>query len=200
MSFIYTQSFIDSGFTYAGYKKQVNDTLAQPPVDDNAAKLRPRMQENIKFMNFYDHEYVVSNSSKKAVAESPDSIWLVIAEGWCTDAAFNVPMMAAIERTLPKKISLRIFLRDSNLELIDANLTDGGRSIPKLIILNKELQELATWGPRPAGLQAKVQVWKEDGLTMKRIIPKIHAWYDTDASRSFQKELEWVLAALPVDN
>ena len=200
MSFIYAQSFIDSGLTYTAYKQHVNDTLAQPPVDDNAAKLRTRMQENIKLMNYYDHEYVVSDISKKAVAESPDSIWLVIAEGWCADAAFNMPMMAAIERSLPKKIILRIFLRDSNPELIDANLTDGGRSIPKLIILDKDLQEMATWGPRPAGLHAKVQAWREKGLTMKQIIPKIHAWYDADASRSFQKELEWVLAKLSVEN
>lgn len=200
MTFIYTPSFIGSGLTYAAYRQHISDTLAQPPLDDDAAKLRPRMQENKAFMDVYDKTYVVSDSLRKTIEDAPGSIWLVIAEGWCTDAAFSMPMMAAIERALPEKIQLRIFLRDANLELIDANLTDGGRSIPKLIILDTELQEMASWGPRPAGLIAQVTAWKGEGLTMKQIIPRMHAWYDADATRSLQEELEVVLAALPVES
>ena len=199
MTFIYTPSLIRSGLTYAAYKQHLHDVLAQPPADDNAEKLRPRMQENIAFMDVYDRAYVVSDMLKKTIENTPDTIWLVIAEGWCTDAAFSVPMMAAIERALPEKIQLLIFLRDDNLELIDANLTDGGRSIPKLIILDKDLQEIASWGPRPAGLIAQVTAWKEEGLAMKQIIPKMHAWYDDDAARSIQEELEMVLTAIPVE-
>jgi hypothetical protein len=198
MTFTYTPSFIESGLTYAAYKQHVKVTLAEPPVDDEAAKLRTRMQENKAFMDICDQTYVVSDSLRKTIEDAPDSIWLVIAEGWCTDAAFSVPMMAAIERALPGKIQLRIFLRDANLELIDANLTDGGRSIPKLIVLDKDLQEMASWGPRPARLISQVTAWKAEGLTMKQIIPKMHAWYDADATRSLQEELELLLAGVLV--
>ncbi len=198
MTFIYNPSLIESGLTYAAYKQHINDTLAQPPVDDEAAKLRPRMLENIAFMNVYDQTYVVSDNLRDTIENAPDSIWLVIAKGWCTDAAFSVPMMAAIEWALPKKIQLRIFLRDDNLELIDANLTNGGRSIPKLIVLDKDLEEMASWGPCPADLITQVTAWKEEGLTMKQIIPKMHAWHDANAARCLQEELEMMLAALPV--
>lgn len=198
MSFTYTPSLIESGLTYAAYKQHVSDTLAQPPVDEDAAKLRSRMQDNQSFMDTCDQAYVLSDSLRKAIEDSPEATWIVIAEGWCTDAAFSVPMMAAIERALPEKIQLRIFLRDSNLELIDANLTDGGRSIPKLIILDKDLEESASWGPRPVDLHTKIKAWKEEGLTMKQIFPKMHAWYTADTTRSLQEELELVLAAIPV--
>ena len=80
-------------------------------------------------------------------------------------------------------------MRDSNHELIDANLTDGGRSIPKLVVVGQDFKELGNWGPRPAGLQAKMKQWKEEGLVLKDIIPKVKEWYDADATRSIQVEL-----------
>jgi hypothetical protein len=196
MSFIYTQSFVDSGLTYAEYKQHMAETLAAPPADENAAKLLPRVQENLYFMNLYDQIYTLSESLKTAVNESPASTWVVISEGWCTDAAFNLPIIAAVADALPEKVILRIFLRDSNLDLIDANLTDGGRSIPKLIILDNELQEMAKWGPRPAALHARVKAWREEGMSMGLVIPKMQVWYDTDSASSFQQEMEMVLGAV----
>ena len=196
MSFIYTSAFVESGLTYAQYKQHMVDTLAAPPADENAAKLLPRVQENLYFMNLYDQIYTLTESLKQAVNDSPASTWVVISEGWCTDAAFNLPVIAAIADAMPQKVTLRIFLRDSNLELIDANLTDGGRSIPKLIILDGDLQEIAKWGPRPAALHARVKAWREEGMSMNLVIPKMQVWYDSDSATSFQQEMEMVLAAV----
>lgn len=196
MSFIYTQSFVDSGLTYAEYKQHMAETLATPPADENAAKLLPHVQSNLYFMNMYDQIYTITESLKNAVSDSPASTWVVISEGWCTDAAFNLPIIAAIAEAFPGKVTLRIFLRDTNLDLIDANLTDGGRSIPKLVILDSELQEMAKWGPRPAALHARVKAWREEGMSMGLVIPKMQVWYDSDSSGSFQQEMEMVLAAV----
>jgi len=87
------------------------------------------------------------------------------------------------------KVTLRLVLRDSNLALMDAHLTDGGRSIPKLVILNDQLQEAGTWGPRPVPLQALMHEWKEQGLGLKDLIPKVHGWYDADGTQTLQQEL-----------
>jgi hypothetical protein len=75
------------------------------------------------------------------------------------------------------------------MELMDANLTDGGRSIPKLIVLNEELEPVARWGPRPEPLQQLMKAWKNEGLELKQLIPKVHGWYDADRTRSLQHEL-----------
>lgn len=79
---------------------------------------------------------------------------------------------------MPGKIMFRLVLRDSNLELMDAILTDGGRSIPKLIVLNNDLEPLDFLGPRPAGLQQLMMQWKNDVLELKELIPKVHGWYN----------------------
>ena len=58
--------------------------------------------------------------------------WLVITEGWCGDAAQNLPVINKIA-ALNENIDLKLVLRDEHLELMDLFLTNGGRAIPKLI-------------------------------------------------------------------
>jgi len=189
MGFPYNQELINSSLTYTAYRQNISDELAQPAKDEVAEKMRGYIKKNVVLMDEYDATYKVSDNLKAALEAAPATTWLVLTEGWCGDAAFNVPMLAAIERAVPEKVQLRILLRDSNLELIDAHLTDGGRSIPKLIILSEDLQELGTWGPQPAALRSLMKVWKSEGLTLKELIPKVGEWYNADATRSVQEEL-----------
>jgi hypothetical protein len=193
MAFIYNQELIDSGLSYIAYQQGINDILSKPSVNEASEKMRSYTQNNIALMYLYDQTYKLSDKLKTRLEMAPPTMWLVITEGWCGDAAFNVPMLAAIERALPNKVKLRIFLRDSNLELMDAHLSDGGRSIPKLVIISKAYKKLGTWGPRPEGLQILMKIWKREGLALKELIPKVHEWYNTDATRSIQNELETII-------
>lgn len=189
MSFQYTTQLINSAFNYKSYRQQIADELAKPPADEAALKMRSYTQRNVDLMDKYDRDYKLSDQLKAALEHAPATTWLVLTEGWCGDAAFNVPMFSVIEKALPGKVQLRILLRDSNLELMDAHLTDGGRSIPKLIILNEDLHELGTWGPRPDALQDLMKSWKSEGLGLKEIIPMVHKWYNEDDTVSLQNEL-----------
>ena len=189
MSFLYTQEFIQSGFTYKAYRQGLNDLLDSTPLDDTGRKMQHYIAKNVALMNKYDGTYKVATRLEAAVREAPAVAWLVITEGWCGDAAFNIPMMAAVEKLFPEKVDLRLFLRDTNLDLMDANLTDGGRSIPKLIILNDSLQPVGSWGPRPAALQTLMKAWKAEGLELKQLLPLVHNWYDNDGTITLQDEL-----------
>jgi hypothetical protein len=152
-------------------------------------RMRPHRSSNSLLMDKYDRDYRVFPELKDAPSAAPATIWLVITEGWCGDTAFNVPLLNAAEKEMTEKTKLRLVLCDSNTELMDANLTDGGRSIPKLIILDNQLKPLTYWGPRPTGLQSLMKQWKNDGLELKDLIPKVHGWYDIDKTRSLQQEL-----------
>lgn len=72
-------------------------------------------------------------------------IWLVITEDWCGDSAQTLPFLARLAG-LNGRIRLRIVARDENPELMALYLTDGKQAIPKWIILDEELNELAVWG------------------------------------------------------
>ena len=189
MPFPYNHEFINSSLTYTAYRQKIKDELAQPPKDEAARKMHRQIERNVALMDKYDTTYKVSDRLKNTLNAAPATIWVVITEGWCGDAACNVPMLAAIEKAVPEKVRLCIFLRDSNLELIDANLTDGGRSTPKLVVLSEDLKELGNWGPRPTRLQMAMKSWKSEGLGPKEIAHKMHEWYDTDSTQSLQDEL-----------
>lgn len=200
MAFIYRDELINSSFTYPAYRRHIDEWLAEPVRDEAAEKMYPYTRDNAALMEQYDKTCKVDDSLIDILKAAPATVWLVLTEGWCGDAAFNVPMMAAIEKAVPDKVRLCILLRDSNMELMDAHLTDGGRSIPKLVILSQDLKELGTWGPRPAGLQAEMKNWKEQGLTLKDLIPKVHAWYNADATHSLQEELKTLVTSASFSN
>jgi len=162
MSFPYSQQLIDTALSYREYRQGIDDALEQPATDEASAKLQPYTKKNVAIMERYDAS-VIPKTLKAALEAAPATTWLVLTEGWCGDAAFNVPVLAALEKVVPDKIVLRMLLRDSNPELMDAHLTDGGRSIPKVIVLNENLEELGTWGPRPQGLQHLMKQWKMTG-------------------------------------
>jgi Thioredoxin len=117
-------------------------------------------------------------------------IWLVLTEGWCGDAAQSLPVIHALAELNPL-ISLRLLLRDENLELMDRYLTNVvSRSIPKLIAADAATGEvLFTWGPRPASLQESFQGMRGEGLPFEVIKEELQRWYNQNKTVAIQEEL-----------
>lgn len=116
--------------------------------------------------------------------------WIVIAESWCGDAAQILPVinkMAAVS----DKINLRIVLRDDNEELMNQFLTNGTKSIPKLIIIDKESDEvIADFGPRPIGAKQLILDYKaEHGVVDETAKIELQKWYLQDKGISTQNEI-----------
>ncbi|UUV21823.1 thioredoxin family protein [Paenimyroides aestuarii] len=117
-------------------------------------------------------------------------VWLVLTESWCGDAAQNVPVLKKLAEMNPQ-IDLRMALRDDNDELMQKYLTNGGKSIPKLIAVSADLEkELFTWGPRPAAAQVEVKrLLDENGGFNEKVKEGIQIWYNHDKGISMQQEL-----------
>jgi len=112
---------------------------------------------------------------------------LVIAEDWCGDASNTVPILARLASQAPG-LELKIVLRDENPELMDRYLTKGARSIPIVIALDDEFQELGHWGPRPAELQAWVTANR--ATTPKaELYPQVRKWYARDRGETTLREV-----------
>jgi hypothetical protein len=124
--------------------------------------------------------------------------WLVLTEGWCGDAAQNLPVLNKIAAT-SDKIDLKIILRDDNLPLMDLFLTNGGRSIPKLIALDKDNNVLNSWGPRPDTAAKMVTDYKEKkGVLDSQFKEELQVWYNKDKGQSVQEDLIRLVTKLPV--
>lgn len=125
-------------------------------------------------------------------------IWIVISESWCGDAAQSVPMLNKLA-SVGDKIKMLIVLRDENLELMDQFLTNGGRAIPKLIIVEKTTNKIVgDWGPRPKGARELVESYKaENGKFDETGAIELQKWYAKD--KGFQVQQEVVDLMLSID-
>jgi len=74
---------------------------------------------------------------------------------------------------------------------MDEYLTEGGRSIPKLICLNTEtLEEIGNWGPRPEHAQQMTREYKkDDNLDYETYVNALHKWYAKDRYQTLQQEI-----------
>ena len=116
-------------------------------------------------------------------------VWLVITEGWCGDAAQNIPVIEKLAAA-NDHIETRYILRDQHPELIDQFLTNGTRSIPVLIAIDTATYNvLGRWSASPRKAQDYFTAHKSQGLDKPAINEKLQRWYNDDKGRSLQLEI-----------
>jgi hypothetical protein len=190
------KQYIEKSMTFAEYVKLIDDLLLDgkttgPNQSDamfNYGKLnRQRMHRLEKTIRLND------SLKEKAKNIERKMIWLIITEGWCGDAAQNIPVIEKIAAE-NESIETRYVLRDENLELMDKYLTFDARSIPKLIALDAEtLKELGTWGPRPVIAMNYFFEMRKGGMEKLQIMENLQRWYLQDKEQSLQKEFALLL-------
>ena len=155
---------------------------------------------NLHRMQRLNKTVVLSESLKIAVGQIQfPQTWYVLTEAWCGDAAQNIPVLAAIAKLNPL-VDLQLVLRDENPDLMDLYLTNGGKSIPKLIAVDGAFNEIFAWGPRPAGAQHMMEEYRKNPVkSFKEFAEDIHKWYAADKTLSVQKELLDILEVVLID-
>jgi len=83
---------------------------------------------------------------------------------------------------------LRVIQRDANPEVMDRYLTNGSRSIPIVIALDENFQELGHWGPRPSELQAWVMT-NRPTMPKAELYPTVRKWYARDRGETTLREV-----------
>ncbi|WP_153796344.1 thioredoxin family protein [Foetidibacter luteolus] len=185
-------AYADKGLDYSAYRQLIDDLLelgkSTSPVQSPA--LTEYTKLNVARMNRLDKTTTLLPEFQETIAKIDNKqIWLVLTEGWCGDAAQTVPVFAKIAAQ-NSNIELKFLLREENPELMDLYLYKGmSKSIPKLIVLNGEGEELFNWGPRPQKVQQLFDVLKMQQAPYDIIKEKIHGWYAKDKTISVQQEL-----------
>lgn len=114
---------------------------------------------------------------------------ICFTEIWCGDSSQILPVVELIARESPN-IQIKYLFRDENLPLVDMYLTNGGRGIPKYILLDEAGNEMATWGPRPANAQQLVMDLKATQTPYEEMKETVQRWYNADKTISLQQE--WI--------
>ena len=187
---------LQKAISYTSYRKRISDLIASGkssgPIQSedllNYSKLNDRRMTRL------DKTIQLSQETLLALKKINNPItWLVLTEGWCGDAAQTLPVINKIadESDL---INLRIIFRDEHEELMSYFLTNGGKSIPKLIVLNSENNVLNTWGPRPNIATKMVQDYKNThGQLDAAFKQELQVWYNKDKGVNIQENMVGLL-------
>lgn len=193
---------VEQAMSYASYRNRIDELFAANKTtgDNHSEAMLHYTKMNISRMNRLDRTTRLEEKVLESIAAIRRPLTLlVITEAWCGDAAQSLPVIHKIAEA-SENISLKLILRDQHLDIMDAFLTNGGRSIPKLIILDDAtLEVLNTWGPRPETLQKMVVEGGrrlkliEDPVERKQAYQELSTatqkWYARDKTKSIQQEL-----------
>lgn len=199
-------SVIEQAYTYENYRQLIDHLFAENKTtgDDHSPAMLNYTKLNLSRMNRLDKRSRLTDKTIEQLAKIEQPvIWLVITEGWCGDAAQIVPVLNHMAGE-NENITLRFILRDENLAITDAFLTNGARAIPKVLVLDATtLEVLTTWGPRPAEMQKMVMDAKAASLATvdeeeRKAISEasannLHLWYAKDKTLTIQAEFLEVL-------
>ena len=202
------EDWIRQPLSYPEYRKHVSTLLAEGKTTGNqqTEALVAYTRLNETRMNRLDRQIQLHPELQDWVCSiSAPQRWMVLAEAWCGDCAQNLPVLAKAAAASDYRITLEILDRDECPELMDAFLTRGARSIPKLIVTERDsLKVLGTWGPRPQPVQRFMDAWKlnAEGQSFEDLEQRMHLWYAKDLGHTMQRELLETLkqAAVPIMN
>ena len=190
--------------SYSEYRKLVTDLLKDDKSTGNeqSIDLTNYSHLNETRMNRLEKTLkIAQDNADKLESLKNEYIWLVISEGWCGDAAQLLPVFDKLVGVSQGKIEMRIVLRDENEELMNLFLTNKGKAIPKLIVINKGTgSALAHWGPRPKGASDLIANYKkEHGAIDEQAKTDLQLWYLHDKGLSCQSEVVDMMLDLDKD-
>lgn len=173
---------ISESLTYNDYRELVANLLGQKKstTKNGDESLVGYSKLNNSRMKRLDKTFKLDEEVKQKVKTIENKVtWVVLTEGWCGDAAQNIPIINKIAEE-NENIELKLVLRDENPELINEFLTNGNQSIPKLIQI-EDGKVTKKWGPRPSIAAKMIADYKaEHGVVDAEIKKDLQLWYNKD--------------------
>lgn len=188
---------ISMGMDYGKYRDLVHhlaDTKQTTGLPQSEANIE-YTQLNDRRMRRWDKTFKLPEAIGEKVSNISSRLkFLVLTESWCGDAAHSMPIMNKIAEANPN-IDFKALLRDENPELMDAFLTNGSRSIPKLVVFDADLNEIiAEWGPRPSIATQMANDYKTmHGTFTPEFKQELQVWYNKNKGENILNDLVGLL-------
>lgn len=184
---------LKQSMSYKGYRTLVGNLVNKHSTTglDKSEAMVGYTVLNEQRMKRWDKTIKVNQETAQKLATFNGNVtWLLLTESWCGDAAHVVPAINKVAELSPN-INLRLALRDENDALMQQFLTNGGKSIPKLIVIDNVTGEVVnTFGPRPAEATKLVADYKEQhGAVTDELKENLQMWYNKDKGQSTINDL-----------
>ncbi len=181
------------GMDYKTYRTEIQRLFEadQTTNNDNKESMLHYTHLNIQRMNKWDKIAKLSTESLEQMQsiKTPE-LWIALTEGWCGDAAHALPIIHKLSEE-SDLVEVKYVLRDQHKDLMDQHLTNGGRSIPKIIRIDANTGSIiGSWGPRPKDMQQSILDNKasKDPIPYKELSMQNQTWYAKDKGKTIQRE------------
>lgn len=187
-----TQS-LTQAMSYDAYRALVADLVENQSTTGNekTEALVNYTMLNDRRMKRWDKTIKLSEEAIEKIQSFDKKVtWLVLTESWCGDAAHIMPVINKVA-SLNENIYYKIVLRDEHEGLMNQFLTNGGKAIPKLIMLDNDANTVVnTFGPRPSVATKMVNDYKiEHGKLTPEFKEDLQRWYNKDKGQSTVEDL-----------
>ncbi|MBO6605625.1 thioredoxin family protein [Psychroserpens sp.] len=184
---------LEKAISYEAYRTLVSDLVEQKSTsgNDKTEALANYTMLNDRRMKRWDKTVKISEEAQNRIANFDGKVtWLVITESWCGDAAHVIPVLNKIA-ALNTNINLKLVFRDENEFLMDQFLTNGGRAIAKLIMIDDATGNVVnTYGPRPSEATAMVNAYKaEHGKLTPEFKEDLQGWYNKNKGQNILSDV-----------
>ncbi|WP_438426466.1 thioredoxin family protein [Aquimarina macrocephali] len=183
---------IAKGISYTAYVELIN-RLVEEESTTGIEQVKQRVdftKLNASRMRRLDKTLAIPEQAKQVFRDMKEKqTWLVLIESWCADGAQTIPVLNKIAKEVPA-IDLKVLLRDDNPEFMDLFLTNGTRSIPKLVIVDNNGNVLNRWGPRSQVATNMVLAYKkENGKIDDTFKKSLQVWYNKNKGEAIINDL-----------
>ena len=179
---------IETSQSYKSYTELVSKLVSEESTTGNK-KTEPFINYtmlNNRRMKRWNKTIKISEEVKEKLAKNENKMtWLALTESWCGDAAHVMSVFNKLAE-LNDSIDSKVVLRDENEDLMSLFLTDGNKSIPKLIMIDNASGEVInSYGPRPSEATKMVNDYKkEHGKLSLEFKKDLQSWYNNDKGQN----------------
>jgi len=182
---------IDNAISYQEYANLITKIVSEKKTTGNE-QTQERIEHtklNSSRIRRLDKIIILTDEAINVFNEVRKQTWLVLCESWCGDTAHTLPVLNKIAEN-SDKIDLKIVLRNDNLDLTEAFLTNGSQAIPKLIIVDESHCLINVWGPHSkAATQLVLDYKREFGSIDAEFKKNLQIWYNKDKGVSIISDL-----------
>ncbi|MDG5490403.1 thioredoxin family protein [Psychroserpens sp. SPM9] len=184
---------LQKAISYEEYRELVTQLVLEGSTSGNekTEALVNYTMLNDRRMKRWDKTVKIPEEARDGIARFNQKVtWLVITESWCGDAAHVIPVLNKLAQ-LSENIDLKLVFRDENEALMDQFLTNGGRAIAKLIMIDSNTREvLSTFGPRPSKATQLVNEYKaKHGILTPVFKEDLQVWYNKDKGQNIVEDI-----------
>lgn len=185
--------YTEKGMSYEAYRELVNQLVEQDKTTgEEQSDMKIRFTKlNAQRMKRLDKQVKLSPELIDTISQIERPMkWIVLTEAWCGDAAQTIPVLQVMVNQ-SDLLDMYLVLRDEHPELMNQFLTDGTKSIPKLIAVDARTETfIGSWGPRPLPAQQMVMDYKKHkSVPYEEFSKELQLWYTKDKAIHTQEEM-----------